>query len=100
MQTRLRSHGASLAGAMRWLASPLALAALTAFVALPTSAASPAGEVLAPGNFIHVVAHLDKTMAFYHGVLGLEPLTAGNAPPAAVKFAVNKPVAQLYAVPP
>lgn len=78
---------------MSLLAFPLALAASAA-------PAAPAGEVLAPGNFIHVVAHIDKTMAFYHGVLGLEPLTLGNAPPTSVKFAVNKPVAQLYAVPP
>ncbi|HTT05399.1 MAG TPA: VOC family protein [Steroidobacteraceae bacterium] len=70
-------------------------------VATATTAATaaPAGEVVAPGNFIHVVAHLDRTMAFYHGVLGLDQLTFGNAAPAPPKFAANAPVAQLYDVP-
>lgn len=72
--------------------------ALPLLVAAPVTAA-PVGAVLAPGNFIHVVAHIDKTIAFYHGVLGLNQLTFGNAPPAAPKFAPNGPVAQLYAVP-
>jgi catechol 2,3-dioxygenase-like lactoylglutathione lyase family enzyme len=78
-------------------------AALTAGVvsmlAAGAALAAPAGTVLAPGNFIHVVAHIDKTIAFYHGVLGLEQMPFGNAPPAPPRFMPNGPVAQLYAVP-
>jgi catechol 2,3-dioxygenase-like lactoylglutathione lyase family enzyme len=87
---RFLKAGTLVAGAL-----PLLMA--TAAAAAP---AAPAGEVLAPGNFIHVVAHLEKTMAFYHDVLGLDQLTFGNAAPAPPKFAANAPVAQLYDVPP
>lgn len=81
--------GALVAGALPLLMGSAAMAA----------PAAPAGDVVAPGNFIHVVAHLNKTMAFYHGVLGLDQLTFGNAAPTAPKFAANAPVAQLYDVP-
>ncbi|HEX4049341.1 MAG TPA: VOC family protein [Steroidobacteraceae bacterium] len=89
MKTLLNCHARLLAAALALLAGPTAWAA----------AAAPAAEVLAPGNFIHVVAHIDKTMAFYHGVLGLDALTLGNAPPRPPTFAANGPVAQLYAAP-
>lgn len=85
----MKGRWALLSGVMSLLAAGAAGAAGPA----------PAGEVLAPGNFIHVIAHLDKTIAFYHGVLGLNPLTFGNAPPAPPKFAPSGPVAQLYALP-
>ncbi len=44
-----------------------------------TPAAAPAGEVLGPGNFIHVVSDLDKSIAFYHDVLGLDLPGGGKA---------------------
>jgi catechol 2,3-dioxygenase-like lactoylglutathione lyase family enzyme len=82
-------------------------AAALYLVAAPTSeavaaeAAAPVVQVLAPGNFIHVVAHLDRTIAFYHEVLGLElAYSPGGPSQGGVKFAENAPVAQLYAVPP
>ena len=90
MTMRMNRCWALLSGVMSLLVAGVAAAA----------GAAPAGDVLAPGNFIHVIAHLDKTIAFYHGVLGLNPLTFGNAPPAPPKFAPNNPVSQLYAVPP
>jgi predicted enzyme related to lactoylglutathione lyase len=34
--------------------------------------AAPAGEVLGPGNFIHAVSNLDKSVDFYHDVIGLD----------------------------
>src|SRR5580698_10452589 len=46
--------------------------ALLCVFAASSVVADPAGEVLAPGNFIHVVANLDKTIAFHHDVLGLQ----------------------------
>jgi catechol 2,3-dioxygenase-like lactoylglutathione lyase family enzyme len=51
-------------------------------------AAAPAGEVVGPGNFIHVVSNLDNSLAFYHDVIGMELQRAGgargNAAPAPV----------------
>jgi catechol 2,3-dioxygenase-like lactoylglutathione lyase family enzyme len=32
----------------------------------------PAGDITGVGNFSHIVADLDKSLAFYHDVLGLE----------------------------
>jgi catechol 2,3-dioxygenase-like lactoylglutathione lyase family enzyme len=37
-----------------------------------TPGAAPAGAVLGPGNFIHAVSNLDRSIAFYHDVLGLD----------------------------
>jgi predicted enzyme related to lactoylglutathione lyase len=54
-----------------------ALCAAAAFGQTP--AAAPAGEVLGPGNFIHVVSNLDNSLAFYHDVIGLEIQRAGGA---------------------
>jgi len=70
------------------------LGALLWLFAASSALADPAGELLAPGNFIHVVANLDKTIAFHHDVLGLQ-----QANTAAPRFAPNRAVAQLYAVP-
>ena len=33
---------------------------------------APAGEVLGVGNFIHAVSNLDKSLEFYHDVLGMD----------------------------
>jgi catechol 2,3-dioxygenase-like lactoylglutathione lyase family enzyme len=71
----------------------------TALLSASPAMAAPAGEVLGAGNFIHLIAHLDRTIAFYHDVLGLDVQTFGAAPPQPPKFAPNIPVAQLYAVP-
>ncbi len=60
--------------------------------------AAAAGEVLGAGNFIHIVANLNRTVSFYHDVLGLELATFGSQPQAP-RFAPDAPVAQLYAVP-
>ncbi len=77
-----------------------AITAVTALAVIAAPArAAPAGEVLGAGNFIHVVAHLDRTIAFYHDVLGLQQATFGGAAPAAPRFAPDPPVAQLYAIP-
>src|SRR5580698_8368657 len=39
---------------------------------------APAGDVTGVGNFSHIVANLDKSVDFYHNVLGLDLAT----PPA------------------
>src|SRR5579862_9310736 len=35
--------------------------------------AAPAGDVIGVGNFSHITADLDKSLAFYRDALGLEP---------------------------
>src|ERR1700722_17602486 len=42
-------------------------------------AAAPAGDVVGAGNFSHVVTNLDKSIAFYRDVLGME-LPGGAQP--------------------
>jgi hypothetical protein len=44
-----------------------------------TPAAAPAGDVLGPGNFIHVVSNVDNSLAFYHDVIGLDLQRPGGA---------------------
>jgi catechol 2,3-dioxygenase-like lactoylglutathione lyase family enzyme len=68
----------------------VALAASTVYLM-----AAPAGEVMTAGNFIHVMGNVDKTIAFYHDVLGLE--TTGR--PGPHEFADNAFVAKLYGTP-
>jgi catechol 2,3-dioxygenase-like lactoylglutathione lyase family enzyme len=60
-------------------------------------AGAPAGVVVTFGNFIHNVASLEKSAAFYHDALGLE--LTGQAPIAQRAFAANAPVAKLYGTP-
>ena len=74
-------------------ALPLVLlfSAVLGFAQTPASA--PPGAVIGVGNFIHVVSDLDKSVAFYQGVLGLEP----NGPMR--EFALNGPVSFLYHAP-
>ncbi len=51
--------------------------------------------VLGVGNFIHVVANLDKSIEFYHDALGLE-MTGAPGPRA---FSANAVVSSLYDAP-
>jgi catechol 2,3-dioxygenase-like lactoylglutathione lyase family enzyme len=48
----------------------LAAAAVAPAAAQPQPA--PAGDVVGVGNFAHIVANLESSLAFYHDVLGLE----------------------------
>jgi catechol 2,3-dioxygenase-like lactoylglutathione lyase family enzyme len=68
--------------------------ALLAFGALPLTAhaqqPAPAGEVVGVGNFAHIVANLDTSLAFYRDVLGLE-VTVSQP------FAPNDAIAKLGA---
>jgi catechol 2,3-dioxygenase-like lactoylglutathione lyase family enzyme len=64
-------------------------------MAQTTPPAAPAGEVLGVGNFIHVVANLDKSIEFYRDVIGLE-LTGPAGPHL---FSVNAVVSTLYDAP-
>ncbi len=68
------------------------LLALAPIVAAPLhaqeggGAAAPPGEVIGVGNFGHIVADLDRSLGFYHDVLGLEvALSQPFAPNAAVE---------------
>jgi catechol 2,3-dioxygenase-like lactoylglutathione lyase family enzyme len=65
--------------------------ALFAFVATATAQT----QVLGVGNFIHVVADLDKSMAFYRDSMGLE-MTGAPGPRA---FSANAVVSSLYDAP-
>jgi lactoylglutathione lyase len=51
--------------------------------------------VLGVGNFIHVVANLDRSIEFYHGALGLE-MTGASGPRV---FSANAVVSSLYDAP-
>jgi catechol 2,3-dioxygenase-like lactoylglutathione lyase family enzyme len=57
--------------------------------------AAPAGEVLGVGNFIHVVANLDKSIEFYRDAIGLQ-LTGAAGPHL---FTANAVVSTLYDAP-
>lgn len=60
-----------------------------------TAAAQTDSPVVGVGPFLHIVADLDQSLAFYHDQLGLE-LTG---PPGEHKFTDNPAVANLYGVP-
>jgi catechol 2,3-dioxygenase-like lactoylglutathione lyase family enzyme len=64
---------------------------LMAQTALPVA---PAGDVLGVGNFIHVVANLDKSIEFSRDVIGLDLTGAGPHP-----FTSNAVVSTLYDAP-
>tara|TARA_R110000772_G_scaffold14958_1_gene42758 strand:+ start:63 stop:1082 length:1020 start_codon:yes stop_codon:yes gene_type:complete len=53
---------------------------------------APAGEVTGAGNYIHIVEDLDKTLAFYHALLGAEP--RGGMEPR--EFGSIEQVGQMY----
>lgn len=73
--------------------------AISAFAAgctcLMGQAPTPAGDVLGVGNFIHVVADLDKSIEFYRDAIGLD-LTGAPGPHP---FTANAVVSTLYDAP-
>jgi len=57
---------------------------------------APAGDITGVGNFSHIVADMEKSLAFYRDVLGLElvgPVRPFDANPAIIKL-INVPGAQ------
>jgi len=56
---------------------------------------APAGDVVGVGTYIHVVADLEQTVAFYRALLGVEPNGNGTLRP----YADNVPVATMYNTP-
>jgi catechol 2,3-dioxygenase-like lactoylglutathione lyase family enzyme len=66
---------------------------ITAFLLASTMAMGQG--VLGVGNFIHVVANLDKSIEFYHDAIGLE-MTGAPGPHA---FSANAVVSSLYDAP-
>jgi len=58
----------------------------------------PAGDVVGVGNFIHVVSNLDKSLEFYHDVLGMDLQRApGAQAPAGPRPFLSAPeVPRLY----
>ncbi len=67
------------------------------FIVAAFLVASPGmvGQVLGVGNFIHVVADLDRAIEFYHDGLGLEM----TGPPGPRAFSANAVVSSLYDAP-
>ncbi len=61
-------------------------------VCLTAQPVAPPGEVLGVGNFIHVVADLDKSIEFYRDVIGLQ-LTGAPGPHG---FSASAVVSSLY----
>jgi catechol 2,3-dioxygenase-like lactoylglutathione lyase family enzyme len=70
----------------------VALFVLLAGTMVPAQTESP---VVGIGPFLHIVADLDQSLAFYHDQLGLEL----SGPPGEHKFTDNPAVANLYGVP-
>lgn len=60
----------------------------------------PAGEVIGAGNFIHNVSNLDKSLEFYHDVLGMDlqraPGAQANAAPAPRPYIATPEILNLY----
>jgi catechol 2,3-dioxygenase-like lactoylglutathione lyase family enzyme len=69
--------------------------ALFALLAGTTVSAQTESPVVGVGPFLHIVADLDQSLAFYHDKLGLEL----SGPPGEHKFTDNPAVANLYGVP-
>lgn len=62
---------------------------LAAILSAQAPQAAPAGEIIGAGNFSHIVTSLEKSVAFYHDVLGLEigtPPQAFSPNPAIMKM--------------
>ena len=74
------------------IATWLFLAATTA--SLPAQPPSSAPEVIGIGPLFHIVADIDKSVAFYRGLLGLPPTAA-----APRTFAADPELQQLYNLP-
>jgi catechol 2,3-dioxygenase-like lactoylglutathione lyase family enzyme len=64
----------------------------------PAPSGAPAGEVLGVGNFIHAVSNLDRSLEFYHDVLGLDLQRGRGAPanPAPAPFVATPEILRLY----
>src|SRR5579862_6648151 len=60
-----------------------------------TARHAPPGPVTGVGNFIHVVADLDKSIEFYRDGIGLEL----NGAPTPRPYMTNGPVSNLYDAP-
>ena len=75
---------------------PLAALAVSAAALASAQTPTPAGDIVGLGNFSHIVADLDKSVAFYHDVLGLDlaaPARPFDPNPAIMKLG-NTPGAQ------
>jgi catechol 2,3-dioxygenase-like lactoylglutathione lyase family enzyme len=78
--------------------SPVVAEALCAFLA--AAALAQAQTVTGVGNFIHNVADLDQSLAFYHDVLGMEVQRAPGAQPAGPRpFVATPEILDLYHAP-
>ena len=74
------------------------LASLLVIASTAPAETVPAGDVVGVGNFIHVVSNLDKSLEFYHEVLGMDLQRApGAQPPAGPRPFLSAPeVPRLY----
>jgi catechol 2,3-dioxygenase-like lactoylglutathione lyase family enzyme len=81
----------ALATARRLRLAALSIAAALAVTcgaqAQPVTQPAPAGDVVGVGNFVHIVADLDKSLGFYRDVLGLSVS-------ATIPYAPNEAVAK------
>jgi catechol 2,3-dioxygenase-like lactoylglutathione lyase family enzyme len=85
----MRRLGTSTAVVVTWLT----LAAAPTSVSAQTSSSAP--EVIGIGPLFHIVADIDKSVAFYRGLLGIQPGT----PAAPRVFAADPELQQLYNLP-
>jgi catechol 2,3-dioxygenase-like lactoylglutathione lyase family enzyme len=68
---------------------------LSAALGAAAASAQTESPVVGLGPFLHIVADLDQSLAFYHDELGLEV----SGPPGPHNFTDNPAVANLYGVP-
>ena len=85
----------------RPLAILIAAAALATFGAAQTPSAviaAPEGDVIGVGNFLHIVANLEKSLEFYHDILGmdLQPGPGGQPPPSPRPLLSTPEIVNLY----
>ena len=70
-------------------------------MAQPAPPPAPPGEVIGVGNFIHLVTNVDKSVDYYHDVIGMDlqrpPGAAANAPVATPRpFIATPEIVSLY----
>ncbi len=80
---------------MRICAAGLMFGLLGAGMTLGQTSPPEESPVVGVGPFLHIVADLDQSLAFYHDKLGLEV----SGPQGEHKFTDNPAVANLYGVP-
>ncbi len=76
---------------------PALIAAAIAALAQPLPTPAPPGEIIGVGNFLHVVADLEKSVDFYQNVLGMD--LQGTPPTGPRPYLDTPAIVNLYDAP-